>query len=110
MSRDDLDRLQDIESAIAAIHAHLRRGPLTDGLVFDAVRVRLIEIGEAAKRLSVAARAVAPEIPWADIGGMRDALAHRYFDTSHSIVAATVEHDLPELLDAVAKIRRAGGG
>lgn len=35
----------------AALDAHVRRGDLTDGLVFDAVRVRLIEIGEAVKQL-----------------------------------------------------------
>jgi len=28
---------------------------------------------------------------------MRDRLAHRYFDTSHAILAATVSEDLPEL-------------
>ena len=38
-----------------------------------------------------------PDLPWAQIAGMRDRLAHRYFDTSHVIVAATVEHELPEL-------------
>jgi len=28
---------------------------------------------------------------------MRDRLAHRYFDTTHAVVQATVDHDLPEL-------------
>jgi len=42
VSRSDRDRLLDILEAGAAIGAHLRRGPLTDGLVFDAVRARLI--------------------------------------------------------------------
>jgi hypothetical protein len=32
---------------------------------------------------------------------MRDQLAHRYFDTSHSIVASTVADDLAELRTAV---------
>jgi len=32
---------------------------------------------------------------------MRDHLAHRYFDTAHSIVQATVEVDLPPLVAAV---------
>ncbi len=32
---------------------------------------------------------------------MRDRLAHRYFDTSHAIVAATVTNDLP-LLEAAS--------
>ena len=32
---------------------------------------------------------------------MHDHLAHRYFDTDHAILRATVENDLPELERAV---------
>jgi uncharacterized protein with HEPN domain len=35
---------------------------------------------------------------------MRDHLAHRYFDTSHAILQATVDHDLPDLEGAVAAL------
>lgn len=84
-------------AAIDAIRAHLTRGDLSDGLVFDAVRLRLIEIGEAVKALKPDILANAPNLPWAQIAGMRDRLAHRYFDTSHAILTATVQHDLPEL-------------
>ena len=35
---------------------------------------------------------------------MRDQLAHRYFDTAHSIVTATVDDDLPPLLAAVQRL------
>ena len=52
MSRRDAERLQDILDAITAIRSHLTRGELSDGLVFDAVRVRLIEIGEAVKAIT----------------------------------------------------------
>ena len=38
------------------------------------------------------------------IAGMRDRLARRYFDTSHAILAATVESDLPELERAVRSL------
>ncbi len=38
MSRSDRVRLLDVLYAVAAIQRHLLRGPLTDGLVFDAVR------------------------------------------------------------------------
>jgi hypothetical protein len=32
---------------------------------------------------------------------MRDHLAHRYFDTDHAVLQATVNNDLPELERAV---------
>jgi uncharacterized protein with HEPN domain len=48
----DVGRLKDIRAAIAAIHSHVQRGAITDGLVFDAVRIRLVEIGEAVKGIS----------------------------------------------------------
>jgi hypothetical protein len=44
-------RLADIQAAIDAIRSHLRRGDLPDGLVFDAIRIRLLEIGEAVQAL-----------------------------------------------------------
>lgn len=98
-------RLADITEAIAAIASHLERGDISDGLVFDAVRIRLLEVGEAVKALPPDVTATEPDIPWAQIARMRDHLAHRYFDTSHAIVTATVQHDLPPLAAAVARLR-----
>ena len=105
MSRRDHQRLEDIVAAIEAIKGHLTRGSLTDGLVFDAVRVRLIEIGEAVKALPSELLAHEPDLPWQQIAAMRDRLAHRYFDTSHAIISATVTEDLPELESAVRRLR-----
>lgn len=103
--RSDGQRLDDVLAAAAAIRSHVTRGALTDGLVFDAVRVRLIEIGEAIKDIDPGLLAVEPDIPWQDVAGMRDHLAHRYFDTDHAIVAATLDHDLPPLA-AVERLKR----
>ena len=47
MSYRDRQRLADVLAAIDAIRSHMGRGGLSDGLVFDAVRIRLLEIGEA---------------------------------------------------------------
>lgn len=105
MTRRDRERLADIDDAIAAVRHHLSRGNLDDGLVFDAVRMRLIEIGEAVKALPQALLDNEPELPWPEIAGMRDRLAHRYFDTSHAIMRATVDVDLPELERAVDRLR-----
>jgi hypothetical protein len=43
VSYRDRQRLADIQAAIDAIGSHLQRGTLADGLVFDAVRIRLLE-------------------------------------------------------------------
>jgi hypothetical protein len=51
VSYRERQRLADIQAAIDAIRSHLQRGDLSDGLVFDAVRIRLLEIGEAVKAL-----------------------------------------------------------
>ena len=104
MKRDDPQRLDDILIAIDAIRTHLTRGSLSDGLVFDAIRVRLIEIGEAVKALSQDVLTHEPGIPWAEVAGMRDRLAHHYFDTSHAIVTATIEQDLPDLETAARRL------
>ncbi len=104
MSRSDRDRLVDVREAGAAIAEHLQRGPLSDGLVLDAVRVRLLEIGEAVKDVSPQLLAQQPSIPWRQVAAMRDRLAHRYFDTSHAIVAQTVGADLVELLAATGSL------
>jgi uncharacterized protein with HEPN domain len=102
--RRDEQRLEDVLAAIGAITQHLRRGGLDDGLVFDAVRVRLIEIGEAVKTIDPSLLAREPDIPWSDVAAMRNHLAHRYFDTAHAIVRATVDHDLPPLAAAVRRL------
>lgn len=72
--------------------------------MFDAVRMRLIEIGEAVKDLPPSLLDSEPGMPWPQIAGMRDRLAHRYFDTSHAAVRATVDEDLPDLERAVERI------
>jgi uncharacterized protein with HEPN domain len=104
VSRHSHQRLADILAAADAIADHLKRGGLDDGFVFDAVRVRLIEIGEAVKAIDATLLAQEPDIPWIDVAGMRNHLAHRYFDTAHGVVQATVVHDLPPLVAAVQRL------
>jgi uncharacterized protein with HEPN domain len=104
-ARHDDERLADIVDAITAIRSHLTRGDLSDGLVFDAVRLRLIEIGEAVKLLDPKLVASEPDVKWSDAAGMRDWLAHHYFDTSRAVVEATVMKDLPPLEAAVLRLQ-----
>jgi hypothetical protein len=63
MSRHDEERLHDILDAIRAIRKHLERGDLSDGLIYDAVRMRLIDIPDPdlPKIHKYAARVVPPD-------------------------------------------------
>lgn len=105
MSRHDAERLDDITAAIEAIQSHVERGPLSDSLVSDAVRIRLVEIGEAVKALSENLTSTEADIPWRQITRMRDHLAHRYFMTELEIIQSTIEEDLGPLQDAVDRMR-----
>ena len=109
MSRYRRQRLLDLEAALDAIESHTARGDLSDGLIFDAVRVRLIEIGEAVKALPGDLLETEPGLPWSEIARMRDHLAHRYFDTTHALVAATVANDLPQLRAAIRRLLEVTG-
>lgn len=104
MTYRERHRLADVQAAIDATRSHLQRGDLSDGLIFDAVRIRLLEIGEAVKALPKELLDTQPAIPWRQITRMRDHLAHRYFDTAHAILQATVDDDLPELERAVREM------
>jgi uncharacterized protein with HEPN domain len=87
-----------------AISHHLDHIDADEDIVFDAIRVRLIEIGEAAKDLPSEVTDLEPSIPWALITRMRDHLAHRYFDTTHAIVLGTARNDVVALEAAVRRI------
>jgi len=109
-SRTDRQRLQDILIAIEAIREHeeFRRGsgvPL--GLVEDAVKYRLVEIGEAVGDLSTDLRDRRPQVPWSRVKGMRDLLAHRYHAIDIAVVWSIVDTHLPALDLAVRSLLEA---
>ncbi len=64
----DRQRLADSKAAIDAIRAHRQRGDMSDDLVFDAVRIRLLEIGEAVKALPAEMLCIAA---WHSVGSDR---------------------------------------
>jgi uncharacterized protein with HEPN domain len=104
LSRRTAARLIDIAVACERITEYVARAEISDDIVFDAIRMRLVEIGEAVKDLDDETRHLAPELPWDEIARMRDMLAHRYFDTTHAIVAATARDDVPRLAEAVRRM------
>ncbi len=58
-------------------------------------------IGEAAFRTSEATQTQFPEIPWADMIGMRHRLVHAYFDINLDVLWRTLVEDIPFLIPAI---------
>jgi uncharacterized protein with HEPN domain len=102
--------LQDILDAASAIQIYTRDGRevfAAEAMVRDAVVARLIQIGQAVKDAQSAGiklHALRPDIPWQRIAGMRDRLAHRYWETEPNLVWAVVETELPKLVAAVQEM------
>lgn len=64
----------------------------------SAILYQVIIIGEATKRLSTEFRLQHPEIPWKDIAGMHDILAHQYDRVNLNTLWDAIQIDIPELL------------
>ena len=74
---------------------------LHDNRTQQAVVMSLIIIGEAAAKVMekyAAFTRAHPEVPWINMRGMRNRIAHGYFDIDFGIVWETVESALPALL------------
>jgi uncharacterized protein with HEPN domain len=63
----------------------------------DAVVRNLEIIGEAAKMIPDSIRVQYPNIEWKKISGLRDILAHHYFEVDLDIVWDIIQNKLPEL-------------
>lgn len=119
MARPALDRLVDVLGAIGKIREYTRGEEAAfrrNSMAQDAVVARLIQIGQAikdAQESGLDLPALAPQVPWRSIAGMRDRLAHKYWDVEHAVVWNVVANELGPLEKAVkavlAKKRRPGG-
>ena len=117
MSLQQLRIVEDLLKQIReSIHnLELWNAPLTDvndlltsadGMKTLAADCMLIEaIGEGVKRVDERTHQqllpLRPEIPWKAVKGMRDHIAHGYFDINTDLVWDVVKNDLPALRDAI---------
>lgn len=106
--RNDINFLRDmLDAAKEAISfaEGKQRGDLDQDRKLVLAIVRLVEIvGEAADHVSREFQEAHPEIPWPVIIGMRNRLAHGYFDVDLNLVWDTVKDDLPPLIAQLEKI------
>lgn len=106
MRRDYRVYFQDILDAIQNIDEYtqgLDFGKFKDNkLIKDAVIRNLEIIGEAAKNIPEEIRNKYPQIKWREITGLRDILAHKYFEIDLEILWDILKNKLPELKDKIS--------
>ena len=108
-----LDILEDILSAIEKLEERTKDIHSIDdflcsssGMVLlDATCMLLIAIGESLKNLDKTTNGVLlptyPSIPWKNVKGLRDIIAHHYFDVDASQILWIIKNEISLLKDAI---------
>jgi len=105
--RDPKERLRDVLEAVSAIERYADRDRTAverDELLQTWFLHHLQIIGEAVRALPDEVRALAPDIPWSKIMGMRNVLVHGYFEIDADIVWEAVARDVPALKPALERL------
>lgn len=106
--REIRDYLEDILLSISEIHEFIAGMDLSqfqaDRKTSHAVVRSLKIIGEAVKKVPDEFRESHPDLPWNEMGAMRNKLIHEYFGVDLEIVWETVRQDLAPLEAAVRDI------
>jgi uncharacterized protein with HEPN domain len=91
---------QAAEDAVGFVEGMNRADFLNDKRTQQAVVMSLIVLGEAATKIMDRYPDFAdthPQIPWRNMRGMRNRIAHGYFDMDQDVVWDTVQTALPPL-------------
>ncbi|WP_420444282.1 DUF86 domain-containing protein [Candidatus Poriferisodalis sp.] len=106
MTRGGEARIQDIIEAAgmaARITAEGRSAFYDDWKNIPVAAQMISIIGAAASRLSDTTTASYPDIPWDDIRGMRNFIAHEYHNIEPEIVWETLRTSIPELVRSLGE-------
>lgn len=101
--------LEATHTAMAYVDRLDKSAFMADRRTQQAVLHNIMIIGEAAGQLALAAPelvAACPEVPWASLRGMRNRVAHGYFEIDLDVVWATVQTAMPALLPALVAAQR----
>lgn len=105
MPRDYRLYLDDMQQALSRIIRYVGTQDYAtfvgDEQLVDAVVRNLEILGEAVKHLPDPIRQRHPSVPWNQIAGLRDIVAHQYFSVSLPIIWDVVQNEAPALLNSV---------
>ena len=74
---------------------------LADRMLLRAIERCVEIIGESARHVSNEMMAGNPQIPWRQIIGQRNILAHEYGQVDHAVLYQTARADIPELIGRI---------
>ncbi len=108
MTRDDRLTVEQMLDVVRRIRAIIR-GQARDAFDADDVRqlalLHLIQLlGEAASRTTAAFRDAHPELPWAQMVGMRNRIVHGYDQVDPDIVWRVATEDVEPVLAALERL------
>jgi len=99
---DHLDHIQQAAADVCSFVEGLAKEDfLEDKRTQQAVIMNLVIIGEAVTKVMdgyAEFAQVHPQVPWRNMWGMRNRIAHGYFDINLNVVWDTVQTALPQLL------------
>jgi len=107
---DYLDHRQQAAADACSFVEGMSKGTfLADKRTQQAVIMSLIIIGEAVTKVMEGYGAFAQahaQVPWRNMRGMRNRIAHGYFDINLDVVWDTVQAALPEFLRQLSSVRQ----
>jgi uncharacterized protein with HEPN domain len=108
--RDCLDHMaQAAADACSFVDGLSKDDFLADKRTQQAVIMSLVIIGEAATKVMAAYEEFVqshPEVPWRSMRGMRNRIAHGYFEINLDVVWDTARSALPALLQQLSVVQR----
>ena len=102
------ERLRDILEAIERVDAYAKGITFEqfclDRKTIEAAQFNFIVIGEAARHVPEDIVAQHPEVAWREMRGLRNIVAHAYFNVSLPVLWETMVSDLPPLVAAIREL------
>ena len=101
--QDVFDCIDKINSYVSGINdaKELKKS----GLIYDAVMMNFIIIGEAVKNIYEEVRKNHPNVEWRQIMAMRNVLAHEYWGIDDQVVWNAIRKNLPELKIIITRVK-----
>jgi uncharacterized protein with HEPN domain len=108
MARDDrlhLGQMLDAARRVNRLAREWGRRDFDDEDVVQLASLQLIQrLGEAASRLTADFRAAHPELPWAQMIGMRNRIVHSYDDVDPEIIWQVASADVEPVIAALERV------